>query len=120
MSRSILGCSCCGGGNVGWRLGWKTVEKPIGAKGLTAGEREGDGSVDGSEEVDSTLEGWAPVVSLDMPETRLMRRRMAVVGERSESSLSIARRFRFGGADDSPSSSSAVVVVAMIFSPAVL
>ena len=119
MSRSILGCSC-GGGNAAWRLGWKTVEKPIGAKGLTADGREGDGSVDGSEEGGSTLGGRALVVSLDMPDTRLIRRRMAGVGERSESSLSIARRFRFGGADDSPSSSSAVVVVAVTFSPAVL
>ena len=81
MSRSILGCSCCGGGNAGWRLGWKTVEKPIGAKGLIADEREGDERVDGSDEVGSTLRGWALVVSLDIPETRLMRRRTAGVGE---------------------------------------
>ena len=80
----------------------------------------GDESVDGSNGLVSILEGGALVTNLDMPETRLMRRRMAGVWERFESSLSIARRFRFGGAEDSPSSSSAVVVVAMIFSPAVL
>ena len=123
MSRSILGCSCCGEGNAAWKFGWKTVEKPIGAKELIADERGvkfGDGTVDGSEEGGSTLEGGALVVSLDMPDTRLMRRRMAGVGGRSESPLSIARRFRFGGAEDSPSSSSAVVVVAMTLRPAVL
>lgn len=81
------------------------------------GRGVGDESIDG---VASILGAGALVVNLDAPETRLMRRRITDVWERSESSLSIARRFRFGGADDSPSSSSAVVVIAVSFSPAVL
>jgi hypothetical protein len=123
MSLSILGCSWCGGGNGAWILGWNTAGNPIGEKGLIPDERvvePGDESVDGSEGVASILEGGALVVNLDMPETRLTRRRIAGACERSESSLSIARRFRFGGAEDSPSSSSAVVVATLIFSPAVL
>jgi hypothetical protein len=47
MSRSILGCSCRGEGNAAWRLGWKTVEKPIGEKALIPDVEPGDGSVDG-------------------------------------------------------------------------
>jgi len=124
MSLSILGCSWCGGGgNAGWRLGWNTVGNPIGVKGPIPDERDvepGDESVDGRDGVASILEGGALVVNLDMPETRLTRRRIAGACERSESSRSIARRFRFGGAGESPSSSSAVVVVTETFSPAVL
>ena len=101
-------------------MGWKTVENPIGVKVPIPDGRDvgpGDESVDGGA---SILGGGTLVVNLDVPETRLMRRRITDVWERSESSLSIARRFRFGGADDSPSSSSAVVVIAVTFSPAVL
>ena len=104
-------------------MGWNTVENPIGVNEPIPDGRHvelGDESVDGSDGVASIVEGGTLIDNLDMPETRLMRRRMAGAWERSESSLSIARRFRFGGTEDSPSSSSAVVVVAITFSPAVL